>query len=100
MLVLDERPAARVSPSSPRTREDRQLAVEGHELLEDQRHAAEGGPRRVDVGGIAQHVLALAVVAAAPRLEHRGESDRLDRAVEAGAVVDRLERGDAGSRDA
>ena len=53
MVVLDERVEARSSPSRPRTREERQLAVERHEPLQHQRHCrrAPRQARRDVVGG-------------------------------------------------
>ena len=74
VLVLDDRPA-RDRAVVAAHRHDRELAPERDERLEDERHAAEGRPGRVDVGGGAQHVLALAVVAAPAGLEHRRQTE-------------------------
>ena len=70
-------------------REHRQLAVERHELLRGSaaRRRARPTPRS-SVGRCAQHDLALAVVAAAARLQHRRQPDRARRGVELAAVVD------------
>ena len=70
VLVLDDGPAPDLAVAAAHA-DDRQLTVERDERFEDQWHAAELRPRRVDVGRRAQHRLALAVVAAAARLQHR-----------------------------
>ena len=75
----------------------RHLGVEGHELLVDQRRAAERRPGAVEIGRRAQHRLALAVVTHAPRLQHAGQADARDRARERRA---RIDRGVARRRDA
>ncbi len=90
VLVLDDGPAAGLSTLGSH-RDDRELARERHERLEDQRDAAEVGPRAIDIGGGPQHRLPLAVVAAAPGLQHRGEAERGDGPIEVGAGVDRVE---------
>ncbi len=93
VLVLDQRPA-RHGAVAPADREHRELAVEGEELLEDARHGAECLPCAVAIGVGAERALALAVVAAAPGLEDRGQAaDRVDRGGEAVVGVDRGERG-------
>ena len=93
VLVLDERPA-RDGAVGAAHREHGELAVEGEELLEDARHRADGVPRALDVGRVAQHPLALAVVPAAPGLEHRGQpADGVERRGELVGRVDRRERG-------
>ena len=84
-VVLDRPASTRTVAVEAAHGDDRQLAVERHEPFEDQRHAAERRPRRVDVAGRAQHGLALAVVAAPPRLQHRGQAERVDRRVAASA---------------
>ena len=43
-----------MSPSRPRTADDRDLAVERHELLVEQRRIAERGPGRVEIRRLAQ----------------------------------------------
>ena len=57
-------------------RDDRHLGVEGHEVFVEQRRLAERLPGAIEIRGLAQHELALAVVAHAPRLEHAGQADR------------------------
>ena len=72
--------------------DDRQFAVERHELFEDERPAAELLPRGLAIVRVSQHGLPLAVVTEAPRLQHRGQADVADRGVELGARFDRGER--------
>jgi hypothetical protein len=85
--VLDDGVGAEIAGLGSH-RDDRQFARERHERFEDQRHATDGVPRRVEVGRPAQHGLSLAVVTAGARLENRGVTDVRDRAVEAVTVVD------------
>ena len=92
VLVLDDGPA-RDRAVEPTYRDDRQLAVERHERLDDQWQTAERGPRGVDVGVGAEHRLALAVVAAAAGLQHGRQPECGDRVVEVLALVDRAEGG-------
>ena len=65
--------------------DDRHFGVERHEVFVEQRRLAERVPGAIDVRGLAQHELALAVVAQAARLEHAGQADALDRALERSA---------------
>ena len=92
MLVLDQRIEARLALGAA-DREDRHLALERHECLEHERRGAERGPRGVDVGLRAQHPLALAVVAEATRLQHGGEAEPSDGAIEIVLARDRREAG-------
>ena len=79
MHVLDERPA-RDRAVVAADREHRELAVEGEELLEDAAARRRAPPTRPRRRPVAQHALALAVVAAAAGLEHRGQAaDGVDR---------------------
>ena len=93
VVVLDQRPAGHRAVDAAH-REHRQLAVERHPRLEDERDTAQLVPRPVEVLRSGEDGLALAVVTAAPGLEHRRQaSDGFDRAVEIRSDVDRGERG-------
>ena len=91
MFVFDRRPATDLAVVAPHG-DDRALACEGYERLEDQRDAAEVVPRAVGRGRVVQDRLALPVVAAAPRLEDGRSAERTDCRVEVGAAVDSPER--------
>ena len=54
VVVLDEWPTGDLAVETA-DGEHRQLAVEGHQRLEEQRHTAQLGPRAVDVRRVAQH---------------------------------------------
>ena len=58
--------------------DDRYFALEIDEAFENQRHVAERIPGGLEIGGLAQVALALAVVAEPARLEHAGQAERLD----------------------
>ena len=93
--VLDERPAR---GRRRRARAPRAPTARGRTATSASRisgRVAERVPRAVELGRVAEHALALAVVAAAARLEDGGEPEVVDRAVEVVAVVDRRERRDA-----
>ena len=99
MVVLDRRPARDLAVAAAHGH-DRELAVERDEALEDARHIAELGPRGMEVGGLAEHGLALAVVAPAARLQHRRKTDRVDGGDQVGERVDRPERSGRDSQGA
>ena len=69
----------------------RDLALEGDELLDDERHAAEPVPRSVRVRLGADDELAAPVVAQAPGLDHGGQSDGLQSRLQPDLVVGRGE---------
>ena len=92
MPVLRQRIVAKLAV--PRTHGDhRDLAAERDEGFEDQRCVADRCPRGIGVGGRTQHSLALSVVTKTPRLQHRRQSDRFDRAREIFAAVYGRKRG-------
>ena len=72
-------------------RHDRNLALERHEGFEDLRLAAELVEQRDRIAAVADHHLALAVVAEAARLQHRGLADRGQRG---GQPLGRIDRGE------
>ncbi|MFO0739403.1 MAG: hypothetical protein U0270_26130 [Labilithrix sp.] len=92
MLVLDERIEARISVLAT-DGEDRQLALERHEALHDERRRAERLPRALHVRRRAQHHLSLAVVSEATRLDVDGQPDPGHRKVELRLRRDGGERG-------
>ena len=69
--------------------DDRHFGVEGHEVFVEQRLLAERVPGAIEVGRLAQHELALAVVAHAPGLEHAGQADRSRPRARGCARIDR-----------
>ena len=71
-----------ISPSRPRTARIDSSRSNGTNPSRISGTPPSSRPRGVDVGRGAQHDLALAVVAAAPRLQHRGQPERVDRGVE------------------
>src|SRR5262245_23209587 len=89
-MVLDQRVEGALSLEAAHG-EQGNLALERHEPFEDQRRAPELLPGMGDVVLAAQDDLALAIVAVAARLEHGGQANPLDRAVEVLAAIDRLE---------
>ncbi len=87
MVILGGGPEADLAVA-PAHRRQRELALEGHEALEDQRLAAEGRPRGVELAGRAHDDLPLSVVAEAARLEDDGETNVSDGALELEARAD------------
>ena len=96
VVIFDQRETSYLPVAAAR-RQDRQLAHKWHKPFENQRRAAQSIPCGLGVGGGAQHLLALAVVAEAARLQHRRQPDLRNRRGEVGARIDRGEgrRGDA-----
>jgi len=90
VVVLDERPAADLALGAAH-REHRELARERHELLEDERPAAQAHPGLVDIARRMEHELPLAVVAEAARLQHRRTAELRDAALQLLARVHRDE---------
>ena len=88
--VLDQRVAGDGAVQAAH-RDDRELPVEGHPLLGDQRHATECLPGTAGVRRLAQHQLALAVVAQSAGLEHQRKSELDDGIVQGALAVDRGE---------
>jgi hypothetical protein len=72
------------------------LPAEGDEALQQTGHAAQSLPGAVQVGGLAQYPLALAVVALAAGLEDGGQADGPHRG---GQVVRRVHRAPGGGGD-
>ena len=68
--------------------ENRHLAIERHELFIESWCAVEGSRGAFKVRGGAQHLLALAVVAEAPCLQHAGQSDTLNGTPQARGACD------------
>src|SRR5688572_19522196 len=85
--VFRERIGAGLACRTP-CAQDRHLAIEAYEPLEDEWHAAEGRERGRQVGCTAQAPLAAAIVSQAARLEHRGQADRSHRDLELAQRVD------------
>src|SRR5438034_965101 len=71
--------------------EYRELAAEGNESLEDARDIAEPRPGGIELGRLPENDLPLSVVASAPGLQHRGQTDRVDCGAQVGDRVDGLE---------
>ncbi len=72
--------------------DDGNLALEGDERLQDQRHAAHGGIGAVDVAAeIPEHALALAVITHAAGLQHAAAAEVGQRRGKIGVVVHRKE---------
>ena len=82
MAVLGDGPGRGVAALGARD-DDRDLAGERHELLDDAGHAAHRGPRRRDVVARRDADLALAVVAQARALDDPGT----ERGIDASRVV-------------
>src|SRR5262245_23342570 len=73
----------------------RDLAFERDEGFEDCRLAADIAPGGLEIGAVADGRLALAVVAEAPRLQHRRPAEAIERGGDLLAFVDARERRDA-----
>ena len=71
MLVLGDVEAFDLAVGGAR-RDHRNLALERHEGLEDRRSGAELVPELAEIAAVADHGLALAVIAEAAGLEHGG----------------------------
>src|SRR6516162_4242911 len=85
--VATERVHGELAPHATGT-DDRHFALEGHELLVEQWHAAELCPGALHVRRAADDGLPFAVVAQVARLEHPGHADGLHGARELRARVD------------
>ena len=96
MLVLDHVEAFDRAVA-PARRHHRNLALERHEGFEDLRLSAEIVEHRDRIAAVADHQLALAVVAEAPRLQHGRLADRFQRGREA---IGRIDRGEFRRADA
>ena len=91
VLVLDDR-VERTSRRRAAHGDDRQLALERDERLEQAGHAADRAPRILGEQRVVDHRLPLAVVAEPARLQHGGRADALDRVARAVGRVDRRVR--------
>ena len=78
MLVLGDVEAGDAAVMAARG-DDRDLALEADEGLDDRRLAADRAPRRGGIVARAQRRLALAVIAEPPRLEDRRHPDGRER---------------------
>src|SRR5690606_17525260 len=91
MRVLGQRVEARLAAHAAHAN-DGDFALEVDESFQDQRHAAEFLERGLEVRSLAQHALALAVVAEAAGLEHGGQADFFHCRAQVGEAVDGRKR--------
>ena len=96
MVVLDDR-IARDRAVAAADAQDRELSIERHQPLQDRRHLADRAPRILGEHRVADHGLALPVVAQPTRLQHGGRPDALDRVAE---LIRRRHRFVRGARQA
>ena len=76
----------------PARGDDGDFALERHEGLENAGLAADFAPYRFGIAAVLDGGLALAVIAEAPRLQHRRPPDPLDRRLQRGGLADIGER--------
>ena len=84
VLVFAEIEGGEVAVEAAR-RHHRDFALEADEAFEDRRRAAEGGEGRSEIVALAQQRLPLAVIAEAPRLQHRRPAEARQGARESAA---------------
>src|SRR5262245_120076 len=90
-MVLDERVEGGLA-SAPAYRQEGNLALERHESLQNERHAAKFFPRVGHIVLALEDDLSLAVVAVAARLQHGREPDAFDRPGKVVAAINRFKR--------